>query len=138
MHSKNVLSEIINSLKETIHVVNSLVKNYTFTFHFLIFDPVDCVIFGDVIFKEKLDAFPFSVWVVYVEGLEIIEIQLAGWKFIKGVNILLLWLFAIILYSCFRGSYYLLLCWKSWFNGLGTEFNVTKSSNNFWQLDHGL
>lgn len=79
---------------------------------------------------------------VHEEGLEGIEIEGGGWQHIQWVGFFLYWLFFIIITSgFFLGSlwcFFLLffLGWGLWLDALGSEFNVSESLGNFWQVNN--
>ena len=75
-----MLSEVINSLEETVHHVSSVMKDLSFTFIFIVMNEVDTVTFFVVVFEEELHAFSSLIFVVNKESLETKEIKLGGWK----------------------------------------------------------
>ncbi len=72
MGSEAVLSEVVESLQESIQQVRCLVENHTFTFVFLVVEEVDGVAFSVVLLQEGGHAFSLLVLAVHEEGLEVV------------------------------------------------------------------
>jgi hypothetical protein len=84
-----MLSEVVHSLEEAVHEVDSDVEDLTFTGVFLIVKEVDGVSLRVVYLEEFIYSSTLLVWMVNVESLEVEEIELAGWEFVEGVSFLL-------------------------------------------------
>lgn len=106
----------------------------------MILSVVKSVSLGVVVVDEVVKSFGLLLllWEVNEEVFEGVEVQFAGWEFIKWVGILLYWGFFLWLGS---GSWFLFLFLLGWGNSLvwlGAEFDVTESSDNLWESDESL
>jgi hypothetical protein len=146
VHGECVLSEVVDSLEESIHHVEGLIKNFTFTRVLVILTEVDSVVFRDIVVKEELEAFSLLVLVVDEEGLEVVEVELAGVglvEFIKGINILLdngltILINCGLLHLGLGYNHWLLLNREGRLDGLGAELDGSESGNYLWELGNSL
>lgn len=65
-----MLSEVVNSLKETVHHVSSVMEDLSFTFILVVMNKVDTVTFFVVVLIEELHTFTSLIFVVNKESLE--------------------------------------------------------------------
>ena len=128
-----MLSEMVNSLEESVSEIGKLVKNGSFSFIFLVFEVENRVAFSVILFFEGFHSFSSFVDNVDEEGFEIVEVESGGWEDIKGILIFFLFLrFFFLSWLGFLFNF-LLLDFKNGLDSFYTEFNFSHSLNKLRQ-----
>jgi len=141
VHGESVLSEVINSLEESVEVVGGLVKNHTLTFVLLVVNEVDGVSLSVVVLEEELHALSSSVFVVDNEGLECEQVEGTGREHVQRIDILLfgLWFIASLgLFGFLNFLDFFLFGGSNWLDDLGSEVHVTESLHSFGQVNNSV
>jgi hypothetical protein len=135
VHGKDVSSEVVASLEESVEVVCGLVENDSLAFALLVLDVEDDISISIVVVEEELEAFFLLLLLGEVDevGLESVEVELGGGEDIEGVNFLLFDGFSGFCLDDFLLSFNGLGL-KDGLEGLLGEFDVSKSVNNFWEF----
>ena len=137
---KGVLSEVVNSLEESISKVSELIEDFSLTFVLIVVQEEDAESLSVVLLQEFSHSFSSSVLHVHEIGLEVIQVEGGRWESIEGVDILLLLLLWLFLLFCLLGfllldgSRFSLAVWE----GFSTESEVSESSLHFWELSDSL